>query len=223
MKSRRTAEPVTDRRDVRDRLLLASLSHVVFDGWTDAALRAGAADCGMDEIDVKRFFPGGAREMIEHFSDWADRRMLASLAGHDIEAMPVRARVGLSVRLRLEALAPWREAVRRTLSLLALPPNLPLGARCLYRTVDAIWRAIGDRSVDFNFYTKRGLLAAVLSATTLYWLDDDSDGGEATRGFLDRRIADVMKVPSLTRRLGSVAERLPDPFRALRRARRRFT
>jgi ubiquinone biosynthesis protein COQ9 len=149
--------------------------------------------------------------------------MLAALAGHDIEALPVRDRVALAVRLRLEALAPWREAVRRTLSLLALPPNLPLGARCLYRTVDAIWRAIGDRSVDFNFYTKRALLAAVLSSTVLYWLDDDSDGAGASRAFLDRRIADVMKAPSLIGRLGRAAGRLPDPFRALRRARNGFT
>jgi len=28
----------------------------------------------------------------------------------------------------------------------------------VYRTVDAIWYALGDRSTDYNFYTKRGLL-----------------------------------------------------------------
>ena len=220
--SPRTAETSAAREEARDRLLLASLSHVVFDGWTDAALRAGAADRGMAAVDLKRFFPGGAREMIEHFSDWADRRMLAALAGHDLAAMPVRERVALAVRLRLEALAPYREAVRRTLSVLALPPNVPLGARCLYRTVDAVWRALGDRSADFNFYTKRALLAAVLSSTALYWLDDTSDDGAASRAFLDRRIADAMKLPSLTKRLGRAADCLPDPVRALRRARRRF-
>ena len=41
-------------------------------------------------------------------------------------------------------------------------------------TVDAIWYAAGDSATDFNFYTKRGLLAAVYGATMLYWLDDRS-------------------------------------------------
>ena len=69
-----------------------------------------------------------------------------------------------------------------------MPQNAALAARLLYKTVDAIWYAIGDRSTDFNFYTKRGLLAGVYSATLFYWLNDKSEGGQATWTFLDRRI-----------------------------------
>jgi ubiquinone biosynthesis protein COQ9 len=158
---------------------------------------------------------------VAHFSDWADRRMLAALAHRDLAALRLRERVALAVRLRLEALAPYREAVRRSLSFLALPPNAALGAKCLYRTVDAIWRAAGDRSVDFSFYTKRALLAAVVSTTTLYWLDDNSEGRAESWAFLDRRIADVMRIPALRQRLGRITERLPDPFRVLRATRAR--
>lgn len=213
----RKASP--DRRESRDRLLLAALPHIIFDGWTDKAFLAGSADRGMEASDFQRFFPGGARQAIDHFSDWADRRMVAALADHALGELPIRQRVALAVRLRFDALAPYREAVRRTLGLLALPPNVALGARCLYRTVDAIWRAIGDRSVDFNFYTKRALLAAVISTTTLYWLDDTTDDREGSWAFLDRRIADVMKIPALGSRLRRLGNRLPNPiglFRAVR-------
>ena len=210
-----------DREENRDRLLLAALPHIAFDGWTDKAFLAGAANCGMGKSDCKRFFPGGAGDAIGHFSDWADRRMVACLADHTIDELSIRKRVALAVRLRFEVLAPYREAVRRTLSLLALPPNTALGARCLYRTVDCIWHAIGDRSVDFNFYTKRALLAAVVSTTTLYWLDDATDGCEGSWTFLDRRLADVMKIPALGNRLRRVGARLPDPFGVLRAVRAR--
>ena len=81
--------------------------------------------------------------------------------------------------------------------------------------------AAGDRSTDFNFYTKRGLLAGVYAATTLYWLDDRSPGFEATQAFLDRRLADVMAIPRLGSRVREFAARLPDPFLFLRLARRR--
>src|SRR4029077_14179482 len=86
-----------------------------------------------------------------------------------------------------------REAARRALALLALPLNAGLGLKLLYRTVDAMWYAAGDTSADFNFYTKRAILAGVYSSTLLYWLNDRAEGSEATWSFLDRRIDDVMK------------------------------
>ena len=48
-----------------------------------------------------------------------------------------------------------------------MPHQAPLAAKALYRTVDAIWHGIGDRSVDFNFYSKRALLAGVYSTTLM--------------------------------------------------------
>ena len=210
-----------NRQESRDTLLLAALPHIAFDGWTDKAFQAGIADCGMAATDFRRFFPGGARDAVDHFSGWTDRRMVANLAEHAIDELPIRKRVALAVRLRFEALAPYREGVRRTLGMLALPPNAALGVRCLYRTVDCIWHTIGDRSVDFNFYTKRALLAGILSTTTLYWLDDKTDNNEGSWAFLDRRIADVMKIPALGSRLWRMGDRLPDPLSILRAARPR--
>jgi len=217
----KTNKASVDRRESRDRLLLAALPHIPFDGWTDKAFQAGIADQAMETSDFRRFFPGGARDAIEHFSGWADRRMAAALADRALDDLSIRKRVALATRLRFEVLAPYREAVRRTLGLLALPPNIALGAQLLYRTVDAIWRAIGDRSADFNFYTKRALLAAVLSSTTLYWLDDRTDGFEASWAFLDRRIADVMKIPALGSRLRRLGDCLPNPAGLFRAARAR--
>ena len=210
-----------NRQQSRDTLLLAALPHIAFDGWTDKAFQAGVTDCGMAATDFRRFFPGGARDAVVHFSDWADRQMVVALADHDLKDLSIRKRVALAVRLRFEGLALYREGIRRTLGLFALPPNAALGARCLYRTVDCIWYAIGDRAADFNFYTKRALLAGVLSTTALYWLDDKSDNSERSWAFLDRRIADVMKIPALGSRLRRLGERLPDPVGILRAARAR--
>ncbi len=202
-----------DRAAERDRLMLAALPHVAFDGWTATALATGAHDAGLDEIDARRLFPGGAAELVRAFADWADARMVERMAACDLETMAVRDRIGLAVRVRIEAVAPYREAVRRGLSHFALPANAASGLKTLYRTVDAMWYAAGDRAADFGFYTKRGLLAGVFSATLVYWLDDTSDGFEATWAFLDRRIADVMRIQRLRGRLERAAGALPDPFR----------
>ncbi len=216
------------KRDaLRDEILLATVRNVVFDGWTDRAIADGTAAAGHDRNAAWRAFPGGATEMIAHFSDWADRRMLAVLereAG-SFARLRVRDKITRAVRVRLEILEPHRDAVRRAMTLLAMRGNAPLAARLLYRTVDAMWRAAGDTATDVNFYTKRGLLAGVQSSTLLYWLADRSADHAATWAFLDRRIADVMAVGKAigrVRGLGERFDRLPSPLRLAARLRGRI-
>jgi ubiquinone biosynthesis protein COQ9 len=203
--------------ELREQLIDALVRHVPFDGWGDAALAAAAREIDVDPALARNAFPGGGPEMVTFHSRLADRRMVAAFEQADKTGLKLRDKVALAIRLRLQANAPHREAIRRALAVLALPIHAGLAGRCLYRTVDAVWYALGDRSTDYNFYTKRALLAGVYSATLLYWLNDKSPGSAETWAFLDRRIAEVMVIPQITGRLARLAERLPDPFRLLRR------
>ena len=210
---------MNDLTERRDRILARMLPHVGFDGWTRRALEAGARDAGHSAAEALLAFPGGMNEVAGHFSDYADRRMVAALgaAGATGATGTVREKIAAAVRIRLEGLANDKEAVRRLISYLSFPGRAGLAARCTYRTVDAIWYAIGDQSTDFNFYTKRGLLAAVYGATVLYWLTDASDGAADSWAFLDRRINDVLKIPKFEARVIKALSGLPSPLRALRR------
>ena len=191
-------------------LLEATLRHVPFDGWSWLAIDAAARDLEIDPMEARRLFPGGPGELIRAFSNEADRQMLAGLERLDLASMKVREKVTAGVRLRLEAVAAHREAARRALAFFAMPQNAAGGLQCLYRTVDAIWYAAGDTATDYNFYTKRGLLAGVYSSTLLYWLNDKSPDYGATWAFLDRRIAEVLKVAGRLGKGVSSAMNLPD-------------
>jgi ubiquinone biosynthesis protein COQ9 len=197
-----------DRQHIRDRLLEAALPHVVFDGWGTTALIAGAADLNMPVGQIHAVFTNPERDLLTHFSDWTDRRMLARLSEMALPSMKVRERITAAVRARLDVLSGHEEAVRRAVGCLALPGNAGPAARDGFRTVDTIWRIAGDESTDFNFYTKRGLLAAVLASTTLFWLEDRSDHHADTWTFLDRRIADIMRIPKFQARVNSFMARL---------------
>ena len=197
-----------ERSPERDAAIEATLPHVPFDGWTRRALRIGLTDIGEAADDADLLFPGGTSDMIEAFSDWADRRMEASAASQDVASLRTHEKVRAVIVLRLEQNRPYREAIRRALALLALPGNARLAARCTARTVDAIWHAAGDRSADFSWYTKRAILTGVYAATVLYWLRDTSDDDTATLGFLDRRLAGVGRIGSLRRRADNALGRL---------------
>lgn len=211
---------------LRDEILVASLPNVVFDGWSLQALRDGTQMAGHEPSALLRAFPGGVTDAVEHFADWTDRQMLDRLEALPLAEMKVRERISLAVRTYFEVLGPYREAKRRQLSYLAMPQNVALGLRLLYRTVDAMWFAAGDTSTDYNHYTKRALLSAVVSSSTFYWLDDKSEGYVETRAFIDRRLADVMAVGKATSsvgKLGSMLNFLPNPLRFARQMRQRTT
>jgi len=175
-----------------DRLLDAALPHVAFDGWSQATLDAAIADSGADPAQARALFARGGLDLALAYHRRGDAAMVSALAGRDLGAMRMRDRVVLAVRVRLEQAD--REAVRRGVTLLSLPPHAPEAARALWNTADAIWNTLGDPSVDGNWYTKRAMLAGVYSATVLYWLGDSSPGSEATWAFLERRVEDVMRI-----------------------------
>ena len=61
-----------------------------------------------------------------------------------------------------------------------------------------MWRAAGQRDTDFSF-TLSVAPSVLYSATMLAWLADNSSNLDKTVGFLDRRLADVAKIPRLTK------------------------
>ena len=205
-----------DRLKLRDDLLRAALPHVPFDGWTAAALRRGAENIGIAKDVAVEAFPGGAADMVEHFSDWSDRRMLESLETMGLPSMRVTERVRTAVEVRLRQAEQYREAVQRSLAFLAMPQNALLGAKLLYRTVDAIWHAAGDTATDWNFYSKRGLLAGVFSATVLYWLNDRSEGFADSLDFLDRRLRDVAGIGKAKAKFKERFKGFPKKYRPYR-------
>ena len=69
-----------------------------------------------------------------------------------------------------------------------------------------MWRTAGDTSTDYNFYTKRATLSAVYSATLLAFLADNSADMAKTEAFLDRRLADIARIPKLAKPAKGMAD-----------------
>ena len=200
-----------ERMPERDAAILGMLPNVPFDGWTKRALRAGVRDAGMPPDEADLLFPLGIVDMIETFCDLADRRMEEGAAA--LTETRLSKRVRAVIALRLEQNRLYKEAIRRALAILALPRNARAAATCTARTVDAVWYAAGDRSADISWYTKRAILAAIYSATVLYWLRDTSEDDAATLAFLDRRLAGLGRFGRLRGRADALLARLPKPPR----------
>ena len=179
----------------RNALVESIVAQVPFDGWTEAAYENGLTQAGIDADKAARLFPEGLRDVIEAFGTMADEAMLARMQSYaGFARLRVRDKVAFGVRARLEYLAPHRLAMRRLMAWYLVPTHAPLGLKRLAHSVDLIWKAAGDTATDYNYYTKRILLGAVVKATVLFWLSDESPDSRASWDFLDRRIAEVLRL-----------------------------
>jgi ubiquinone biosynthesis protein COQ9 len=203
------------------RMTLAPLvpKHAAFDGWSEAAVAAAAAELGVPADRARLAFKEGPAQMIDAWFDAVDRAMLLAFPPERIEAMKIRERIRELILFRFELILPQREALRRALAILAMPQNLAEAARLAWRAADRIWRLAGDTATDFNHYSKRVTLIGVYGSTSLVFLDDDSEGLAATRAFLDRRIDDVMNFEKAKARWQGTSARMPSLSRFLGRLR----
>jgi ubiquinone biosynthesis protein COQ9 len=193
-KPQAAAEAQTDARDdqqKREAVLAAALPHAAFDGFSDSMLQKAGAEAGVAKAELGRLFENGAVSLVEFYSIQTDAEMEKRLG--DLKAMKIRERIAAAVKTRLAILKPHKEAARRAAAMLSLPMHAALGAKLMYRTVDAMWRAAGDTSTDFNFYTKRGILAGVYGSTAMRWFNDTSADEKPTEEFLAARIDNVMQ------------------------------
>ena len=179
---------------IRQRLALAVGENAVFDGWTRAAVDTAADQLGIERAQAQLAVPKDQAGKIDLYIRGVDRALEDWFTPERLEGLKIREKIRSIVWKRLEIMAPAREAIRRALSILAMPQNLPTGLKASWRTADVMWRIAGDTSTDFNHYTKRMTLGAVYGSTLLAWLDDRTESLSETAGFLDRRIDDVMQI-----------------------------
>jgi len=170
------------------RLLDAALPHVPELGWTSRLVRRAGGVVGMTAAEAELLLPQGARDLVALFSRRQDAAALAVLAGIDPAGLKIRQRIARGVEARVEAAMVDEAASRRLMGFLALPQNLALGTRLAWTGADAIWRWAGDTATDENHFSKRAILAALLTSTLLVRLSDPAAAGQ----HLERGIETVM-------------------------------
>lgn len=187
--------------ELRFALAPAIADAAIFDGWSKDAIANAAAAHGVNPETARIAFPGGAIDMIAAWIARIDADMAQALPAERLAGLPVRERIRALVQFRLDALVGREEALRRALSIMAMPQNAARTAKLSWGSADRMWRLAGDTAADFNHYTKRMTLAALYAATLLAYATDESEGKADTRAFLERRIAGVMRFEKAKARL----------------------
>jgi len=178
---------------------------IPFEGISDETLLKVCTDLNLANSFCK--FQNGIYSALEYIAEDLNSSMEAELRNSSLEDMKVRERVKLAVQIRLSNYAKlpnYREFLKNVLLFSVLPKNTYFSSKLLYRTVSAIWYGIYDQSTDFNYYTKRAILAGVYLSTVLFFINDYSEGFADTLSFLDKRIDSVMAFQKFKTRLKGI-------------------
>ena len=166
-----------------------ALKLVPHEGWTWRMAKLAGKAAGLSEGETELLLPQGPADLAALLSRRHDAMALESLGALDAATLKIRERIARGVAARIEAAMADEATVRRLNGWFTLPQNMGLGGRLAWETADKVWRWAGDVATDENHYSKRVLLAGILSGALAIRL---SSGPEAAKVFTDRRIENVM-------------------------------
>ncbi|XP_020759469.2 ubiquinone biosynthesis protein COQ9, mitochondrial [Odocoileus virginianus] len=207
-------EDYESEEQLQHRILTAALEFVPAHGWTAEAIAEGAQSLGLSSAAASMFGNDGS-ELILHFVTQCNARLarvleeeqkLVQLGQAEKKKTDKFLRDAVETRLRM--LIPYIEHWPRALSILMLPHNIPPSLNLLTSMVDDMWHYAGDQSTDFNWYTRRAVLAGIYNTTELVMMQDSSPDFEDTWRFLENRISDAMNMGHTAKQVKSTGEAL---------------
>lgn len=180
-------------------LFLSSLSKALTDNcWSKNILLKTNEECGFTPGYYYILFPNGLKEIVTAYEKRQDMHMIELLTKEE-KPKKIRQMIAKALEIRLTRIGSKKAALNQS-SYFMIPTNLIQGLECAGATCDTIWRFAGDKSTDFNYYTKRGLLLSVYLSAQAYYFADESEGHQKTKEFIDTSLDNIINIASLKNR-----------------------
>ena len=195
-----------DENTIKDDLVLAILKHAKFDGFGMESLILGAKDMGLSLDNANAMFPNPDHDILTHWLVMLDAQTMQYGMTLD-RKMRIRDKISTLVKNRFKDISQHKVALKAVFASMAMPFASIGALQGLYATADTMWLSIGDTTpnTDRNYYTKRGILSAVLFCSIGFYLQDDEsddDVGDDTVGdddtdmerYIDDRIDNALQL-----------------------------
>ena len=181
--------------DLKKKILFSVLEILPYEIFDGNIISKACENINIQKEYSNLLFPNGRVEVLEFFRDYIDEIMLKRINKELVNINNITAKIYESIKIRLEILDIHRIIIPKIISFYSMSWNHFKLYPYTWKSMNLIWRvAGGDKSTDFNYYTKRGLLTGVYWSTILYWLQDESLNYQSTHDFLQRELNLVVKI-----------------------------
>ena len=187
----------------RRKILNESKKYVVTNGWNESLFKSITKNKIFKIDEILTLFPEGYLSLLKFYLKELNIDMTSSAKNLDLTRMKTHQRIREIILLRLNIKQNEKDLIKRTYFTLLLPKHFNILLMSLYNIVDQIWFIARDNSTDFNFYSKRAILATVYSSTVLYWINNENF--EETKKFLDKQLKKISKIPQIKKQIKNVS------------------
>ncbi|WHA05118.1 COQ9 family protein [Candidatus Bandiella numerosa] len=182
-------------KQLKNDVLFSIIEILPYEAFDINIISKACKNIGLQSEYANLLFPNGRAEFLEVFRDYIDEIMVEKIKNELSEVKSITSRISESLKIRFEILDKYKIIIPKIIAFYSMPRNHLKLYPYTWKSMNLIWRTAGnDKSTDFNYYTKRGLLTGVYWATLLYWLSDESTNYEGTHDFLNRKLILIGKV-----------------------------
>ena len=179
----------------KDKFLSTASDILCNHNWSEDMLRLVNERCNFKKNYYHILFQEGLSEVIAEYENYLNQQMLTMLS-EEKNLKKIRKKIARALEIRITQIVPKQAALNHSAYFL-LPVNIFSGLEHATIICDKIWKFAGDKSTDFNYYTKRGLLLPVYLAAQTYYFADESEDYSATKEFIKSSLDNIINIANL--------------------------
>tara|TARA_B100000214_G_scaffold157936_1_gene113304 strand:- start:4 stop:630 length:627 start_codon:yes stop_codon:yes gene_type:complete len=192
-------------------IILQKLKKIVSDeGWSEKVLKQLLQN-GVEKSDLVTFFQYDYKELLKYSLEELNNSLEKEINKINIINYSLNKRIKKILMLRFNILNNDKEFYKKTFYHLLIPSNNKIMKSSLYKSVDTMWYLAGDNSTDFNFYTKRLILAVIYVNALFVLFNKNFDEVESN---IDRNLKKISKIPKIKDRISFIKDNIPVFFKS---------
>ena len=161
-------------------------------GWSRETLLQCAKKQRISTSVLAKLFPSFEYDVLKFIIAQNNTQVEKNYNSFNNSRLKTRDKIKTILELKFDSNEYLKKALPEMLKFLLRPGNLLMSIKMLHENSDFIWNLAGDKSNDFSFYSKRGLLSMVYLATLIYWLNDKSTKGIGTKNFISKSVDGIV-------------------------------
>ena len=200
------------------RLRILKLAKLIIakEGLNSNTFETIAAKHNLNINEINLLFPEGNKDLLKYFLEQLNIELQEYCKLIDLIRLPLHKRIRKILLSKIEIMNKEKDFYKK-IFLNSLLPNKSVSLpKQLYKSIDQIWYLAGDTSVDFNFYTKRLILAGIYSRVVLFFFNNNNQN--ELENLLDLNLKRVAKIPELKSKINIIKDYLPKVMKFVKNA-----
>ena len=180
---------------------------VTENGFNNSTFKIISNKSKLDINEIEILFPEGNSDLIKFALEQLNIDLEDSCKKIDLIRLPVNKRIRKILLLKFSLMQKEKFFYKNIFSSLLIPKKNIFVPMQLYKSIDQIWFIAGDKSTDFNFYTKRLILGGIYIRIVLFFFNNNDQ--VELESILDANLRRVSKIPEIKSKINIFKDSFP--------------